>query len=42
MLGAIGWDTVAASSLVIGALLGIARPWPSRLVGVVLAFGGGA
>jgi zinc transporter, ZIP family len=42
VLGAIGWGTVAASSLVIGALLGIARGWPSRLVGVVLAFGGGA
>jgi ZIP family zinc transporter len=42
VLGAIGWGAVAASSLVIGALLGIARPWPSRLVGLVLAFGGGA
>jgi hypothetical protein len=32
----------AASSLVIGALLGTARPWHDRLVGLVLAFGAGA
>ena len=25
-----------------GALLGLARRWPPRLVGAVLAFGGGA
>jgi ZIP family zinc transporter len=40
--GAFGWGVVAASSLVIGALLGIARTWPDRVVGLVLAFGGGA
>jgi zinc transporter, ZIP family len=39
---ALGWGALAASSLVIGALLGLARPWPSRLIGLVLAFGAGA
>jgi ZIP family zinc transporter len=39
---ALGWGALAASSLVIGALLGIARPWPDRLIGLVLAFGAGA
>jgi zinc transporter, ZIP family len=36
------WGTVAASSLVIGALLALARDWSERLVGLVLAFGAGA
>jgi ZIP family zinc transporter len=39
---AIGWGALAASSLVIGALLGIARPWPRKPIGLVLAFGAGA
>jgi ZIP family zinc transporter len=39
---ALGWGALAASSLVIGALLGMARKWPDRLVGLVLAFGAGA
>jgi ZIP family zinc transporter len=39
---AAGWGALAASSLVIGALLGLARRWPQRTVGVVLAFGAGA
>ena len=39
---AVGWGVLAASSLVIGAFLGELRPWPSRLVGLVLAFGAGA
>jgi ZIP family zinc transporter len=39
---AIGWGALAASSLVIGALLGVLRPWPTALVGAVLAFGAGA
>jgi ZIP family zinc transporter len=39
---ALGWGALAASSLVLGALLGMARPWPARLVGLVLAFGAGA
>jgi ZIP family zinc transporter len=42
MGAALGWGAVAASSLVIGALLGLARPWPDRQVGLVLAFGAGA
>jgi ZIP family zinc transporter len=39
---AIVWGALAASSLVIGALLGLARDWPERWVGLVLAFGAGA
>ena len=42
MSAALGWGALAASSLVLGALLGIARKWPDRLVGLVLAFGAGA
>jgi propanol-preferring alcohol dehydrogenase len=36
------WGAVAASSLVIGAALGLARSWPRPLVGITLAFGAGA
>jgi ZIP family zinc transporter len=39
---AIGWGALAASSLVIGAFLGLARPWPRKLIGLVLGFGAGA
>ena len=39
---AIAWGALAASSLVIGALLGLARRWPDRWIGLVLAFGAGA
>jgi ZIP family zinc transporter len=42
MAEALGWGALAASSLVIGALVGLARPWPERLVGLVLGFGAGA
>jgi zinc transporter, ZIP family len=42
MGSALGWGALAASSLVVGALLGLARPWPNRAVGLVLAFGAGA
>ena len=42
MVAALGWGALAASSLVIGALLGLARQWPSKAVGLVLAFGAGA
>lgn len=42
MTDAILWGAIAASSLVIGAVLGLVRPWPDRLVGLVLAFGAGA
>ncbi|MFV0375545.1 ZIP family metal transporter [Microbacterium sp.] len=36
------WGAVAASSLLLGTLLAIARRWPPRLLGVVLGFGAGA
>ena len=42
MASALGWGALAASSLVIGGILGAARAWPRRLVGLVLAFGAGA
>jgi ZIP family zinc transporter len=42
MAAAIGWGALAASSLILGAVLGLARRWPERLVGAVLAFGAGA
>jgi ZIP family zinc transporter len=39
---AVVWGVVAALSLVIGAVLGVARSWRDGLVGGVLAFGAGA
>ena len=42
MAGALGWGALAASSLVIGAVLGLVRRWEDRAVGMVLAFGAGA
>jgi ZIP family zinc transporter len=42
MGAALGWGAVAASSLVIGALLGLARSWSAQLIGLILAFGAGA
>jgi ZIP family zinc transporter len=42
VIEALGWGALAASSLVIGAALGLARAWPDRLVGLVLGFGAGA
>jgi ZIP family zinc transporter len=42
MAEALGWGALAASSLVLGALVGLARPWPEQLVGLVLGFGAGA
>jgi ZIP family zinc transporter len=39
---ALAWGALAASSLLIGAVIGFVRPWPDVLVGVVLAFGAGA
>jgi zinc transporter, ZIP family len=42
MGAALGWGALAASSLIIGALLAFARRWPDRQIGVVLAFGAGA
>lgn len=42
MTSAILWGAVAASSLVIGAGLGLGRKWPPLQIGLVLAFGAGA
>lgn len=42
MGAALGWGALAASSLVVGALLALYRRWPDRQVGLVLAFGAGA
>jgi ZIP family zinc transporter len=42
VIEALAWGAFAASSLVIGALVSLARPWPDELVGLVLAFGAGA
>lgn len=41
MLEAFGWGALGASSLLIGAVLGLAFDVPARLVGLVLAFGAG-
>jgi ZIP family zinc transporter len=42
MGAALGWGVLAATSLVIGAVLGVVRAWPNRMIGLVLAFGAGA
>jgi ZIP family zinc transporter len=42
MAAALGWGALAASSLIVGALLALARDWSDRDVGVVMAFGAGA
>ncbi|HEV2927203.1 MAG TPA: hypothetical protein VGW74_00810 [Propionibacteriaceae bacterium] len=42
MWEALGWGVVAASSLVIGAVLGVVRQWKPSQIGVVLGFGAGA
>lgn len=42
MWAALGWGALAAASLVIGALLALARDWRDGVVGAVLAFGAGA
>jgi len=42
MLSALGWGALAASSLLLGALLALSRHWPARWIGLVLAFGAGA
>jgi zinc transporter, ZIP family len=41
-LEALGWGALAASSLAIGALLGVARRWRRVVMGCVLGFGAGA
>jgi zinc transporter, ZIP family len=42
MGAAVGWGSLAASSLVLGALIALVWRWPTALVGHVLAFGAGA
>ncbi len=42
MLESLGWGAVAASSLLVGAVLALVRTWSDRLVGLVLGFGAGA
>ncbi len=42
MLEALLWGALAASSLLVGAVVGVIRSWPPRRVGLVLAFGAGA
>jgi ZIP family zinc transporter len=39
---ALGWGAIAASSLVIGAVLAFVRSWSAALIGLILAFGAGA
>jgi ZIP family zinc transporter len=42
MAAALGWGALAASSLVLGAVLSFLRRWSHRQIGLVLAFGAGA
>jgi ZIP family zinc transporter len=42
VLEALGWGALAASSLLVGAVLALVRTWSDRLVGLVLGFGAGA
>jgi zinc transporter, ZIP family len=42
VLAAAGWGALVASSLVLGALLALARRWDDRVIGLVLSFGAGA
>jgi ZIP family zinc transporter len=42
VIEALAWGALAASSLVIGGVIGLVRRWPDTLVGLVLAFGAGA
>lgn len=42
MLEAAFWGFAAASTLILGAALAIARPWSRRAIGLVTAFGVGA
>ena len=42
MLTALGWGALAASSVMIGAVLGCLRSWPTRPLGLLLGFGAGA
>jgi ZIP family zinc transporter len=42
MAAALGWGALAASSLIVGALLAFARRWRRRAIGLILSFGAGA
>lgn len=42
MIEALGWGALAASSLVLGAVLALVRSWSDTVVGLVLGFGAGA
>ena len=42
MIESLGWGALAASSLVVGAVLALVRSWSPRVVGLVLGFGAGA
>jgi ZIP family zinc transporter len=41
MAAALGWGTLAASSLIIGALVSLLFPIPLRLIGLIMGFGAG-
>ncbi|HEX5894164.1 MAG TPA: hypothetical protein VFY33_04985 [Solirubrobacterales bacterium] len=41
MAEAAGWGLLGASSLLIGAVIGLKLPIPSRVIGLILAFGAG-
>jgi zinc transporter, ZIP family len=41
MASAAGWGLVGASSLLIGAVIGLAAPIPPRVIGLILGFGAG-
>ena len=42
MIESLAWGALAASSLVVGAILGLVRSWSDTVVGLVLGFGAGA
>lgn len=42
MIASLGWGALAASSLVLGAVLALVRSWSDTVVGLVLGFGAGA
>lgn len=42
MIESLGWGALAASSLVVGAVLALVRSWSDTVVGLVLGFGAGA
>jgi ZIP family zinc transporter len=42
VIESLGWGALAASSLVLGAVLALVRSWSDRVVGLVLGFGAGA